>query len=274
VRSVFVLLFLGVFGGGFLSPAPARAREGRVAILRHVPRTAPPSVLVARTLPRARRAAATQTTGASSLLPAVGQILNCGNDGTIDAAGTLALDPLAAAGTIFPALAGVDSLDILSISFGVVDFGAVYPAILAVDIWQETSPASRYEFVAGVDVAIDTDPTPNGENYQVDLSPYGIRTNNHVLVLLVDPAPTSGGYVLPAGDGSPQCYEGCCSCSVVESPLDGKLYLYGISDAQACPAPTWDHSLLFDVVVELTVQDASTPTRQWSFGTVKAGYAQ
>lgn len=250
---------------------PAFAREGQVAGVRTTPATQAPQAQRLATIEDGR-SVAEQTlppSGGQSLL--LGPVLNCGNDGTIDAAGTLVLEAGDAAGTAYPPVADVDSLDMAGISFGVIDFGATYPATMAVDFWNRTD-GSNWDFVVGVDVIIDTNPGIDGDFYDVDLSSLGLRTNNEVMVLLSDKNPGRDGLVLPAGDSSQSCFDGTDFCSVVLPNASTELFLYGIVDAGACPGAV-NNIQLFDIVVTLEVETI-VENQLDSFGAVKARYGQ
>jgi hypothetical protein len=250
---------------------PAFAREAKVAQLRSQPATQIPFGQQMTTA-RDGRAVADQSTGSGVFqTKLLGPVLNCGNDGVIDAAGTLVLEAGDAAGTVYAPVAGADSLDLATISFGVIDFGATYPATMAVDFWQAVSETD-WDFVVGVDVVIDTNPGIDGEIYDVDLSGLGLRTNNQVMVLLSDLNPTRDGLVLPAGDSSQSCFNGTDYCSVVLPNTATSLFLYGITDANTCPSAV-NNILLFDIVVELEV-NVVVENQLDSFGAVKARYGR
>ncbi len=259
---VFLLLLVG---------SSAMAREGRVVRVRHEPATLSWGEFSLRTQNRLRLAAEGTAVETLPVMGSAGRILNCGNAGTIDPAGTLLLQAGDAAGTIYSPVAGVDSLDLSRVSFGVFDFGATYPGTMAVDFWSENAFES-FVFVVGVDVAIETDPGPGGELYTVDLTPFAIRTSNKVMVLISDASPATDHLILPAGDSSQHCYDGQSFCSVLLDNSTGKLWLYGIFDDQACPDSANGNSLLYDIVVELEVQDVEVTTDETSFGAFRARF--
>ena len=233
-QALALILLLTLCAPALTLCAPAYAREGRIVQLRSTPATQAPTgqrmdvmaethAVMDQTLP---------SLGAQTKL--LGPVLNCGNDGTIDAAGTLVMDAGDAAGTIFSPVDLADSLDITRVVFGVIDFGAVYPATMAIDFWHRTGD-SNWDFVVGIDVAVDTNPGIVGETYDVDVSSLGLRTNNELMVLLSDLNPGRDGLMLPAGDSSQSCFNGTDFCSVILPIASSDLFLYGIVDAEACP---------------------------------------
>ena len=239
--------------------------------LRTTPATRVPSMTTP--LPEARARLSKEPVLPPSTMPVLPtdiRTLNCGDDGVPAAENTLILNPLDAAGTIYAPVADADSLDIQSVSFAVFDGGASYPGTIAVDFWQ-AAPADQLEFVAGVDVTIDTDPGTQGDTYDVDLSSFGIRTNNELMVLLSDPNASAGKAIYPAGDSSPTCFDGTNFCSVLLDGSGGGLYLYGTTDSSACPS-TQTNIILFDVVVEVQVDAVTVGVDTPSFGLLKSRY--
>ncbi len=251
----------------------ARAVELTPDRVRRIPLTAPLPTLSPHPAAHTPWANGTVQGGTASGVADAGRILNCGNDGIIDLDGTLILEAGDAAGTIFSAPADLDSFELAHLSFGVLDYGAAYPGTMAVDFWEETSP-ELFEFVGGVDVAVDSDPGLAGEILELDLTALELCLHGRVMVLMSDVASTGEGRILPAGDSSPHCYDGTSYCSVQYDASQEELFMYGIPDAQQCPDSTFDHALLFDVVVTLTVQDPDVPTRTETFGSIKARFAR
>ncbi len=257
----------------FLSLLAAReawAREATGVRLRSTPATVVPSQLsrqiAARSRPSGEAAAPSAAFPAISLQP---RVLNCGSDGVPSIDHTLGLYPTEAAGTIYPPQADTDSLDLKGVSFAVIDLGASYPGTIAVDFYSAIDQ-SNFGFVTGVDVPILSNPGFSGENYQVDLTSYNIHTGNELLVLLSDPNATMDASIIPAGDSSANCYDGTNACSFLLDGTSGMLYLYGISDPQACPS-IQDNILLFDLVLEVQI-DTMVPSEAPSFGVLKARF--
>jgi hypothetical protein len=273
VRLALALLFL-------LAALPAQAREARILNVRTrpvAPVVAPPSTaLAARAVLDAEASA-----GSGGGLSAKAERLNCGYDGSLDAAGTIILEPGEMAGTLYPPVAGADSLDLVSIGLGCFQFVETggtplgFPRLLGVDVYHAVV-ADVFEFVVGLDVEIAADPNPLGEFYQVDVQGLGIRTGSEIMVLIGDLDPTPTAWLIPAGDASQRCLEGSNYCSVLLVPetsvsSDPGLYLYAVGDPQACPSAP-NNTLLFDVALEVEVNPVTVPARRHGIGRWKAGY--
>lgn len=260
-----LLFFLLVLGA-----REAQARQATGVRLRSTPATRVPSSLSSQLETRARLQGETPAASwTPSSVPAQLISLNCGSDGVPTIDNTLVLFPTDAAGTIYPPQADTDSLDLKGVSFAVFDGGASYPGTIAVDFWSAID-SSSFGFVAGVDVPILSNPGFSGAGYNVDLTPYGIRTGNELLVLMSDPNATLSASIIPAGDSSANCYTSGNSCSVLLDGTSGQLYLYGTTDPDACPSSV-DNILLFDLVLEVQV-DNGVPIEAPSFGVLKATY--
>lgn len=263
--ALVLLSFLLVLGG-----REAKARQASGVRLRATPATRAPAQLSSQLEPRSRLQGETPPLIWSSPSTAAQLVsLNCGSDGVPTIENTLVLFPTDAAGTIYPPQADTDSLDLKGVSFAVFDGGATYPGTIAVDFYSAID-SSTFGFVAGVDVPILTNPGFSGAHYEVDLTPYDIRTGNELLVLMSDPNATLSASIIPAGDSSANCYAGGNSCSVLLDGTSGQLFLYGTSDPQTCPSAV-DNILLFDLVLEVQV-DNGVPIEARSFGVLKATY--
>lgn len=258
-----------------LLTTPVLAREGRITGVRSQAVTRVPSGQRLETAREGRSVEEQTLPPIGSTMQLLGPVLSCGNDGVVDPSGTLVLEAGDAAGTIYAPVAEADSLDILRVLFGAIDFGATYPATMAVDFWHR-SGADSWDFVVGIDVAVDTNPGIEGDTYDVDVSALGLRTNNEMMVLLADLNPTRDGLLLPAGDSSQTCFDGSSFCSVVLPNAASELFLYGIVSDQ--PAPDGCQGVgvndiqLFDIVVEVEVMPVVVPTEEFSFGAIKARF--
>lgn len=260
-----LLAFLLLFPAG-----KASARKASGVRLRSTPATVVPSQLSRQIEARSRPSGEAAAPGAGSLaISLLPRVLNCGSDGMPSIDHTLGLYPTDAAGTIYPPQADTDSLDLKGVSFAVIDGGASYPGTIAVDFYSAIDQ-DTFGFVTGIDVPILTSPGFSGENYQVDLTSYGIHTGNELLVLLSDPNATMDASIIPAGDSSANCYDGTNACSFLLDGTSGTLYLYGTSDPQACPS-IQDNILLFDLVLEVQI-DTMVPSEAPSFGVLKARF--
>ncbi len=264
--ALVLLVFLSL-----LAAREASARQATGVRLRATPATVVPTHISRQLEARPRSSSGAAVPGTSSSATSLQPLtLNCGSDGVPTIENTLVLFPTDAAGTIYAPQADTDSLDLKGVSFAVFDGGASYPGTIAIDFYSAID-AYNFAFVAGVDVPILSSPGFSGADYQVDLTPYDIRTGNELLVLLSDPNATLSASIIPAGDSSASCYDGGNACSVLLDGTSGQLYLYGTSDPESCPSAV-DNILLFDLVLEVQI-DTGVPVDAPSFGALKARYS-
>jgi len=194
--------------------------------------------------------------------------LNCENDNVIDLANTLLISPGDFVGGIFAPPVTPNPFHLREVSFGLVDFGQVYPATVLVEIYEDDGLGS-YQFVTGFAVDIPTSPG-GGTIYNVDVSAFNIILSNEVLTLYGDDLPSEGGYMVPTGDSSPRCFTGDNVCSVHLPASNPSLFIYGVNDP-GCPP---NNILLFDLTHELVVDEIPVATLPASFGEVKSKFEE
>ena len=206
----------------------------------------------------------------------LGVTLNCENDNTPAAEYTLELDQNAVfGGTVFRVPGNPSPYVMTGISLGVFDLGQTFPATLDVLIFEGAAGGGGpFESLIAFQVILDAPfgIPPAAAIIDVAIASLNIVASNDLLVLYGDANPTLGSDIVPAGDSSPRCLSNFDDvCSVVANFAQAQLSGYGVAGLPEC-ASAINQMKLFDLVVEVTVDDVAVATERTSWGGVKARY--